>query len=116
MCSNIRLVLGNVIPEEASDYVGDILNNEFNTLCEDGSLEEVGERLCRFYRLIQTGQLEEVTAELKTFKGSGVQECKKQITPNSEDVVSPMNNLSVDEEGGYICVGAPKYMLGLNLS
>ena len=93
-----------------------MLNNEFNTLCEDGSLEEVGEKLCRYFQLIQTGREQEVSNELQTFKGSGVQNCRTQELPKQNDEAessTPMDTDSADtprhsrnepDEDGWITV------------
>ncbi len=76
------------------------MNNEFNTLCEDGSLDEIGDSLCKYYRLIKEGKEAEVILELQKFKGSGVHLSK---TANHEkstdgDVAKPMENLQVEPE------------------
>ncbi|XP_057381495.1 pre-rRNA-processing protein TSR2 homolog [Daphnia carinata] len=62
----------NVLVQEVAEYMEDLMNNEFNTLCEDGSLEEMGESLCKYFQLIKDGKEEEVILELKKFKGSSV--------------------------------------------
>ena len=92
-----------------ADYIGEMLNAEFNTVCEDGSLEEVGSNLCIYFNQIKKGRDEEVLLELNKFKGSGVQQCKAD-TPSSElvemddsddtniDVSIPMSNLGIDND------------------
>uniref|UniRef100_A0A8C4QXU4 Pre-rRNA-processing protein TSR2 homolog n=1 Tax=Eptatretus burgeri TaxID=7764 RepID=A0A8C4QXU4_EPTBU len=41
---------------EVEDFLEDILNNEFNTLVEDGSLPQVSQQLCTLFHLCQSGR------------------------------------------------------------
>jgi hypothetical protein len=87
--------------EEVADYIGEIMNNEFNTMIEDGSLEEIGEKLCSFYQRIRNGQEAAVLSDLQKLKPScGVAQSIKKDSPSLEpepmDVVEPMNNLTVE--------------------
>ncbi|KAG8187349.1 hypothetical protein JTE90_011711 [Oedothorax gibbosus] len=41
----------NVKPEEIEDYLGTMIENEFDTYFEDGSLEEVSKNFCTAYPL-----------------------------------------------------------------
>ena len=65
-----------MLAQEITEYMEDLMNNEFNTLCEDGSLEEMGESLCKYFRLIKDGKDAEVILELQKYKGSSVHLCK----------------------------------------
>ena len=93
-----------MLGEEAADYIGEIMNNEFNTVCEDGSLEEIGDKLCSYFQLLRNGRSEEVIGELQKMKpSSGVLKSQKSETRPSDDdqmdvVVEPMNNLNVDSD------------------
>uniref|UniRef100_UPI00358FB705 pre-rRNA-processing protein TSR2 homolog isoform X2 n=1 Tax=Myxine glutinosa TaxID=7769 RepID=UPI00358FB705 len=40
---------------EVEDFLEDILNNEFNTRTEDGSLPQVSQQLCTLFHLCQSG-------------------------------------------------------------
>ncbi|XP_007432927.1 pre-rRNA-processing protein TSR2 homolog [Python bivittatus] len=37
-------------PEEMEDLLAELMNNEFNTIIEDGSLAQVSQQLCLFFR------------------------------------------------------------------
>ena len=88
------------------------MNTEFETVCEDGSLEEVGNNLCMYFNKIKKGKEEEVLLELSKFKGSGIQNCKvdsassqMQDTEDMEDaddieidVLIPMSNVDINAE------------------
>ena len=92
------------------------MNNEYNTLIEDGSLEEIGDTLCKYFQLIKAGKVEEVKSELAKYKGSGVHLCTK--SPSVADVAAPLNNLHIDDvpkqpknepdEDGWITVSKGK--------
>ena len=60
------------------------MNNEFNTLCEDGSTDEIGESMCRYYLMIKNGNEADVVKELQKFKGCSVKLCK--LSPQQDDV------------------------------
>lgn len=47
---------GDVDVSDVSDYVGQILDAEFSTVIEDGSLDMLSARLCYFYRLQSQGK------------------------------------------------------------
>ncbi|XP_067408444.1 pre-rRNA-processing protein TSR2 homolog isoform X2 [Emydura macquarii macquarii] len=48
-------------PEEVEDFLAELLNNEFDTLIEDGSLAEVSQQLQRFFAQCQRGEGAAVT-------------------------------------------------------
>lgn len=85
--------------QEAADWIGEILNSEFNTVCEDGSLEEVGNQLCMYFNLIRNGKEEEVLLELSKLKGSGIKNCKADTssTQNEDiDTVEDTDDSKID--------------------
>lgn len=86
---------------EVSDYIEEIMNNEFNTLCEDGSLEEIGESMCHYYKLIKDGKESEVIKELEKYKGSSIHLCK--TLPNQDDTLAdeinkPLEDNQIDQD------------------
>ncbi|XP_026567135.1 pre-rRNA-processing protein TSR2 homolog isoform X1 [Pseudonaja textilis] len=44
-------------PEEIEDFLAELMNNEFNTIIEDGSLAQVSQQLCLFFRQSQQGDI-----------------------------------------------------------
>lgn len=95
--------LDNVLAQEISEYMEDLMNNEFNTLCEDGSLEEMGESLCKYFQLIKNGKDAEVLLELKKFKGSSVHLSKTAVNDTStireeKDLEEPLQNQNEDSD------------------
>jgi hypothetical protein len=51
--------------DEVSDWLDDIIDTELDVQIRDGSLEQVGIRLCTFFRLITEGNTEEVNKMLE---------------------------------------------------
>jgi pre-rRNA-processing protein TSR2 len=54
---------------EVSDFIGDILDNEFNLRVEDGSLEEISNNLCQCFNCFRTNNLNELQAKLSSLPG-----------------------------------------------
>ncbi|XP_044299407.1 pre-rRNA-processing protein TSR2 homolog [Varanus komodoensis] len=42
-------------PEEIEDVLAELMNNEFDTMVEDGSLAQVSQQLCQFFTQCQQG-------------------------------------------------------------
>lgn len=83
---NFALHADNVIAEEVTEYLEEIMNNEFNTLCEDGSTDEIGESMCRYYQMIKNGNEADVIKELQKFKGCSIQQCKSSSPKEDKDM------------------------------
>ncbi|XP_041129776.1 pre-rRNA-processing protein TSR2 homolog [Polyodon spathula] len=49
---------------EVEDFLAEVLNNEFDTVVEDGSLPEVALQLCELFNQCSRGQLEEVKGRI----------------------------------------------------
>ncbi|XP_033863141.3 pre-rRNA-processing protein TSR2 homolog [Acipenser ruthenus] len=49
---------------EVEDFLAEIVNNEFDTVVEDGSLPEVALQLCELFSQCSRGQLEEVKGRI----------------------------------------------------
>jgi len=78
----------NLISEEVADYIGEMLDNEFNSICEDGSLEELSNKLCCFFNAINNGKEDEVIADLEKIKSNdAVSKSKKGPKPKAVDEV-----------------------------
>jgi hypothetical protein len=92
------LFLDDVLAQEITEYMEDLMNNEFNTLCEDGSLEEMGESLCKYFRLIKDGKDAEVILELQKYKGSSVHLCKTASNHNESIEQEKKNEESSDHQ------------------
>ena len=54
----------DVYPDEVSDFMDEILNNEFDTICEDNSSYDAAASLCNYFNKCKKGELEQVFNEL----------------------------------------------------
>ncbi len=71
-----------------ADYIGEMLDNEFNSICEDGSLEELSNKLCCFFNAINNGKEDEVIVDLEKIKSNdAVSKSKKGPKPKAVDEV-----------------------------
>ncbi|XP_055934909.1 pre-rRNA-processing protein TSR2 homolog isoform X2 [Argiope bruennichi] len=55
----------NVQPDEIEDYVGAMIENEFNTYFEDGSLQQVSRNFCAAYPLSLTNPDADIFQEMR---------------------------------------------------
>ncbi|XP_030640500.1 pre-rRNA-processing protein TSR2 homolog [Chanos chanos] len=59
---------------EVEDFLSEVMNNEFDTMVDDGSLPQVAEAVCQMFRQCQQGKLSEVREQINQLvkvKGSG---------------------------------------------
>ncbi|GIY06000.1 pre-rRNA-processing protein TSR2 homolog [Caerostris darwini] len=105
----------SVHPDEIEDYVGEMIENEFNTYFEDGSLQLVSKKLCEAYQLSLTNTEAEIFQEMKNspiFNLSNDNSVKESLQSStqeqSEEVASKkMENLTIaenDEDDGWTTV------------
>ncbi|XP_051509509.1 pre-rRNA-processing protein TSR2 homolog [Myxocyprinus asiaticus] len=69
---------------EVEDFISDLMNNEFDTMVEDGSLPQVAQKVCVMYQQCQQGKLTEVrdqVSELALKKIAG----RAKVTPADDD-------------------------------
>ena len=67
----------NLIPSDVEDFLMEILDNEFNTVIEDGSLEMVCANLCSSFHQICSGNLDLVNQRIEALELK-TQEAKKK--------------------------------------
>lgn len=61
---NLCLITANADWDEVADMLGDMMDDEFNTICEDDSTDEVGTLLWEFYKICISGDNDLVEAEI----------------------------------------------------
>uniref|UniRef100_L7M1A6 Pre-rRNA-processing protein TSR2 homolog n=1 Tax=Rhipicephalus pulchellus TaxID=72859 RepID=L7M1A6_RHIPC len=54
----------NLHPDEVGDFMADIIDNEFDTIIEDGSVGQISALLCKHYQLCLEGRENEVLESL----------------------------------------------------
>ncbi|XP_014669544.1 PREDICTED: pre-rRNA-processing protein TSR2 homolog isoform X2 [Priapulus caudatus] len=52
-------------PLEVEDFISELMNNEFETMVEDGSLQHIAKVLCQYFNLCAQGKTTEVVNELE---------------------------------------------------
>ncbi|XP_054153588.1 pre-rRNA-processing protein TSR2 homolog [Oppia nitens] len=96
---------GGLHADELEEYVGEILDNEFNTVIEDGSLGIFASNVCQFYRMCADGQHRQVmdsVDDMRRKANSGVvvgNTCPQAI---SEDMMvgvveNGLNSLDIED-------------------
>ncbi|XP_076336537.1 pre-rRNA-processing protein TSR2 homolog isoform X2 [Tachypleus tridentatus] len=82
-------------PDEVEEFIGEILNNEFDTIADDGSVEEISRKLCQFHRWCQEGHESLVLENLPKSRTLWVSDSKIGVN-NSQCVTEQMQNLSLE--------------------
>ncbi|XP_030050136.1 pre-rRNA-processing protein TSR2 homolog [Microcaecilia unicolor] len=81
---------------EVEDFLAEILNNEFDTMVEDGSLPQVAHQLCSLFQQCQKGEeaaVRERISQLSQSKTKGkITVVQSQVPEESEEEV-PMETL-----------------------
>ncbi len=54
--------------EEVMEFIAQIIDNEFDTIIEDGSLQMISSSLCKYYQLCSSGREQEVKQKLDDIK------------------------------------------------
>ncbi|KAJ8265087.1 hypothetical protein COCON_G00141860 [Conger conger] len=91
----------NLQQDEVEDFLADLMNNEFDTVVDDGSLPQVALQVSQFFRQCEQGKLSEVEGQigkLSQKKATG----RARATP----VQTPANEEEEDESDGVEEEGA----------
>ncbi|KAK9500344.1 hypothetical protein O3M35_001625 [Rhynocoris fuscipes] len=83
--------------ENISDNLDDIMDNEFNTLLEDNSSDEVAKVICELYLLWKNGDQENINIRLNKFQEKTPLQNKYQMLP--PPVPQQRNNIESDTAG-----------------
>ena len=70
---------------EVEEFLEDILNQEFNLLVEDGSVNEVSKLVCEYFSHCNTLTEEEVVKRLKQLPKCDLSTCKVEDDTNAEE-------------------------------
>ncbi|XP_041460626.1 pre-rRNA-processing protein TSR2 homolog [Lytechinus variegatus] len=74
-----------VEPYELEDCLADILDHEFDTLAEDGSLNKISQDICRNFHLCTTGQCQAVRDKIKQSPVARIGDCVADATVDMEE-------------------------------
>ncbi|XP_048743638.1 pre-rRNA-processing protein TSR2 homolog [Ostrea edulis] len=69
---------------EVEDFLADIMNAEFDTIVEDGSLSQISALICKVHKLCCEGKESEVREQVQRLPKAAVQNCSR-VAGNEED-------------------------------
>ncbi|XP_041713022.1 pre-rRNA-processing protein TSR2 homolog isoform X2 [Coregonus clupeaformis] len=75
----------NLQPDEVEDYIADLMNNEFDTVVDDGSLPQVAQKVSQIFTQCQQGKLAEVKEQIAKLKKKSAERAKVTPQPNNAD-------------------------------
>nr|AAH92688.1 Dt1p1a10l protein [Danio rerio]AAI65180.1 Dt1p1a10l protein [Danio rerio] len=59
---------GDLQQDEVEDFISELMNNEFNTVVDDGSLPQVAQQVCGMFQQCEQGRLAEVREQILKLK------------------------------------------------
>ncbi|XP_056131483.1 pre-rRNA-processing protein TSR2 homolog [Lampris incognitus] len=75
----------NLQQYEVEDFIADLMDQEFNTVVDDGSLPQVCERLCQLHTQCQQGALEQVKQTVTKLTQNKSERAKVTAAPTPAD-------------------------------
>lgn len=75
-------------PDEVEEFISELMNNEFDTVVDDGSLPQVAQKVCEMFQKCQQDRLTEVREQIKQLiqkKSAGRAKATPAKTPEDED-------------------------------
>jgi hypothetical protein len=89
--------------DEVSEFIGQIMNQELDTIVDDNSLEELGDRLCTHFRLAmdpnKEGDLSQLHIELDTAAAAAKPLPTPQIDDDSSSSDDDDDAMDIEEGG-----------------
>ncbi|XP_072537486.1 pre-rRNA-processing protein TSR2 homolog [Salminus brasiliensis] len=97
--------------DEVEDFLSDLMNNEFDTMVDDGSLPQVAQKVCEMFQQCQQGKLAEVREhinqlEKKRAAGRAKVTPVKSPTEEEDDSEDDEESMECDEAGAGASVSA----------
>ncbi|KAM9752530.1 pre-rRNA-processing protein TSR2 homolog isoform 2-T2 [Menidia menidia] len=90
---NVTLKLADLQPCEVEDFISELMDQEFDTVVEDGSLPQVALRLVQMFAQWQQGALQALTQAVQALTHSRTHRAKAVAppTPSDEDSDTQMD-------------------------
>ncbi|KAL7884625.1 hypothetical protein AOLI_G00073950 [Acnodon oligacanthus] len=97
--------------DEVEEFLSDLMNNEFDTVVDDGSLPQVAQKVCVMFQQCQQGKLAEVREhihqlELKRAAGRAKVTPVKAPTEEEEESGDDEESMECDEAGAGASVSS----------
>ncbi|XP_074651963.1 pre-rRNA-processing protein TSR2 homolog [Tubulanus polymorphus] len=85
----------DIYADELEEFLADVMNTEFDTVTEDGSLSEIAQKICGFYQLYKTGRNEEIFNKIQTCPQASIAQSLISKDDNEDDQLEAE---SIDED------------------
>lgn len=87
--------------DEVEDFISDLMNNEFDTVVDDGSLPQVAQKVCEMFQQCQQDRLTEVREQIKQLiqkKSAG----RAKVTPAKTPAADDEDEEAMECDGGAV--------------
>ncbi|CAM4718649.1 hypothetical protein PO909_018733 [Leuciscus waleckii] len=77
-----------LLQDEVEDFISHLMNNEFDTMVDDGSLPQVAQKVCVMFQQCQQGKLTDVREQINQLilkKSAGRAKATPAKTPDDDD-------------------------------
>lgn len=77
--------------DEVENFLEDFLNDEFETIADDGSVTEIASKCCQFYNLLKQNKSDELLKLLPSLPVLQTQARQVKVVKRNIDVISDAN-------------------------
>ena len=97
----------NLEPYEVTEFLEQIINQEFNLIVDDGSTDEIGTTVCEFFQLCKSSKSnDEIMNKIHSLPKCDLSKCtidgqtnqEETITLNQNNLEEQMNTMEVDND------------------
>ncbi|XP_071815433.1 pre-rRNA-processing protein TSR2 homolog [Apostichopus japonicus] len=104
-----------IYPDELEEFIADILNNEFDTIAEDGSVNEIAQRICLDFVSCSGGHTEAVLERIQKTSAADLQSSVADASLDMDDdddqeadmqdhnVQAMFGHVTISNQGGASC-------------
>ncbi|KAK7145599.1 hypothetical protein R3I93_013362 [Phoxinus phoxinus] len=92
-----------LLQDEVEDFISHLMNNEFDTMVDDGSLPQVAQKVCVMFQQCQQGKLTDVREQINQLilkKSAGRAKATPAKTPDDDEDKECEDEEAMDCDGG----------------
>ncbi|XP_077986219.1 pre-rRNA-processing protein TSR2 homolog isoform X2 [Glandiceps talaboti] len=84
----------NIEPYEVEEFLANILDHEFDTIADDGSLPQISQVICQYFLLCQDGRETEVLAKIQQTRKPQLSACQQMQQDSDEEMTDSIEDVN----------------------